>query len=116
MVDSPGREGLPPGAGAGPRPVTPRIRRIAWALAVTFDLLQWVLFPVTVEGGFSIVDDGLDLLAFATFTLLLGWHWHFLPSFITKLIPLVDLAPTWTLAVAWATHRPKPDPSPAGGP
>ncbi len=83
-------------------------RRWAWSLALTFDALQWILFPVTVEGGFSLVNDGLDLVAFLLFSLLLGWHWHFLPSFLTKLVPLVDLAPTWTLAVAWVTRTPLP--------
>ena len=87
------------------RTLDARTRRIAWALAVGFDLIQWVLFPVTVEGGFSLINDGLDLIAFATFSLLLGWHWHFLPSFVSKLVPVVDLAPTWTLAVAWVTRR-----------
>jgi len=31
---------------------------------------------------------------------LLGWHWEFLPSFLVKLVPGVDLVPFWTLAVA----------------
>jgi hypothetical protein len=31
---------------------------------------------------------------------LLGWHWEFLPSFLAKLVPGVDLVPLWTLAVA----------------
>ncbi len=31
---------------------------------------------------------------------LLGWHWEFLPSFLAKLAPGVDLVPFWTLAVA----------------
>jgi len=31
---------------------------------------------------------------------LLGWHWEFLPSFLGKLVPGVDLVPFWTLAVA----------------
>jgi hypothetical protein len=30
---------------------------------------------------------------------LLGWQWEFLPSFFGKLVPGVDLAPFWTLAV-----------------
>jgi hypothetical protein len=29
----------------------------------------------------------------------------FLPSFLIKLIPLVEIAPTWTLAVFIATRR-----------
>ena len=31
---------------------------------------------------------------------LLGWHWEFLPSFLAKLVPGVDLFPFWTMAVA----------------
>jgi len=31
---------------------------------------------------------------------LLGWHWEFLPSFLAKLVPGVDLVPFWTIAVA----------------
>jgi hypothetical protein len=30
---------------------------------------------------------------------LLGWHWEFLPSFLAKLVPGVDLVPFWTIAV-----------------
>ncbi len=90
-------------------PISPARRRLAWGLALAFDLIQWVLFPVTVEGGFSLVNDGLDLVAFVLFSAILGWHWHFLPSFLTKLVPLVDLAPTWTLAVGWVTRPRKPE-------
>jgi hypothetical protein len=31
---------------------------------------------------------------------LLGMHWEFLPSFLGKLVPGVDLVPFWSLAVA----------------
>ena len=31
---------------------------------------------------------------------LLGWHWEFLPSFLGKLVPGLDLVPLWTMAVA----------------
>jgi len=31
---------------------------------------------------------------------LLGWHWEFLPTFLGKLVPGVDLVPLWTMAVA----------------
>lgn len=30
---------------------------------------------------------------------LVGWHWEFLPSFLAKLVPGVDLVPFWTMAV-----------------
>ena len=32
--------------------------------------------------------------------MLLGWQWEFLPSFFAKLVPVVDLVPFWTMAVA----------------
>jgi len=40
---------------------------------------------------------------------LVGFHWAFLPSFVTKMLPFVDLAPTWTMALIIATrgrHQP----------
>jgi len=35
---------------------------------------------------------------------MLGWHLSFIPSFLVKLIPVGDLAPTWTIAVLIATR------------
>jgi hypothetical protein len=35
---------------------------------------------------------------------LIGWHWAFLPTFVSELIPLWDLVPTWTAAVFFATR------------
>jgi hypothetical protein len=35
---------------------------------------------------------------------LLGFHWAFLPSFVTEAVPWLNLAPLWTLAVALATR------------
>jgi hypothetical protein len=69
-------------------------------LAVLADALQIVVFPLFVEGAESPLDDVLDIAMGAVLTYLLGWHWEFLPSFFAKLIPGVDLAPLWTLAVA----------------
>jgi len=42
----------------------------------------------------------LDLVMGFAMVRLLGWHWEFLPSFLGKLVPGVDLVPLWTLAVA----------------
>jgi hypothetical protein len=53
-----------------------------------------------VQGAESPFDDLLDLGVGAVLIYLLGWHWEFLPSFLGKLVPGVDLAPFWTLAVA----------------
>jgi hypothetical protein len=69
-------------------------------LAVIADALQIAVFPIFVEGAESPADDFLDLGVGAVLSYLLGWHWEFLPSFLGKLVPGVDLVPLWTLAVA----------------
>src|ERR1017187_2579570 len=79
---------------AGPR------LRVALVLAIVADALQIVVFPLFVEGAESPADDILDLGIGAVLIYLLGWHWEFLPSFVAKLVPGVDLVPFWTLAVA----------------
>jgi hypothetical protein len=79
---------------AGPR------LRIAMILAIIADLLQIVVFPLFVAGAESPADDVVDLVIGAVMFYLLGWHWEFLPSFLAKLVPGVDLVPCWTIAVA----------------
>jgi hypothetical protein len=69
-------------------------------LAIVADALQIAVFPLFVEGAESPADDILDLGVGAVLAYLLGWHWEFLPSFLAKLVPGVDLVPLWTLAVA----------------
>jgi hypothetical protein len=72
----------------------------AMVLAVIADALQIVVFPMFVEGAMSPADDVLDFGVAALLVRLLGWHWEFLPSFLVKLVPGVDLVPFWTMAVA----------------
>lgn len=74
--------------------------RTAMVLAVIADALQIVIFPLFVEGAVSPADDMLDVGIAAAMVHLIGWHWEFLPSFLAKLVPGVDLVPLWTLAVA----------------
>lgn len=74
--------------------------RTAMVLAIVADALQIVVFPAFVAGAMSPADDVLDLGIGAMMVHLLGWHWEFLPSFLAKLVPGVDLVPFWTLAVA----------------
>jgi hypothetical protein len=69
-------------------------------LAVAADAMQMFVFPFFAEGAFSPADDILDLAVAAGLVRLLGWHWEFLPAFAGELVPGVDLAPFWTLAVA----------------
>jgi len=69
-------------------------------LAIIADALQIIVFPLFVEGALSPADDVLDFGVAALLVNLLGWHWEFLPSFLVKLMPGVDLVPFWTMAVA----------------
>jgi hypothetical protein len=73
--------------------------KTAMILAVIADALQILVFPSFVEGALSPADDILDFGIAALLINLLGWHWEFLPSFLAKLVPGVDLVPFWTMAV-----------------
>jgi hypothetical protein len=74
--------------------------RVALIVAIVADALQLIFLPLFVEGAESPADDVLDIGVGAVLVYLLGWHWEFLPSFLAKLVPGVDLVPFWTLAVA----------------
>jgi hypothetical protein len=81
--------------------LSPGIRfRAAMILAVVADVLQLAILPIFVEGAASPADDAVDLGVAGILFYLLGWHWEFLPSFLGKLVPGVDLVPLWSLAVA----------------
>jgi hypothetical protein len=69
-------------------------------LAVAADAVQILVLPLFAEGALSPADDVLDLAVGALMVRLLGWQWEFLPTFVAKLLPGVDLVPFWTLAVA----------------
>jgi len=72
---------------------------------VTADVVQIGLAPLFFEGGLSVFDALLDVVMAWTLTRLVGWHWAFLPAFLAELAPGVDLVPSWTLAVFFATRR-----------
>jgi hypothetical protein len=81
--------------------ISPRTRfQVAMVLALVADALQIVVLPLFIEGAESPSDDLLDLGVGFAMVRLLGWHWEFLPSFLAKLVPGVDLVPFWTLSVA----------------
>ena len=78
---------------------------LARGIAVAADALQLALIPTGSFAGFvDPVDDVLDVVVAFVLTALLGWHIAFVPSFIVKVIPFADLAPTWTIAVLIATR------------
>lgn len=81
---------------------------LAVAIALASDAVQIAVFPLFVEGAVSPWNDGLDGLVGLTLTLLVGWHWAFLPSLVAELVPGIVVVPTWTAAillVAWKKHR-----------
>jgi hypothetical protein len=97
--------------------VTPAARRAAWLIALAADAIQIVFFPMFAGGAVSFLNDGLDLVVAFVLTMLLGWHIAFLPALVTELIPGVDLVPTWTAAVFFATRGMRTsDPAPPGAP
>lgn len=77
---------------------------LAFAIAIGVDAIQVGLMPIFSEGFASPADDFLDAVACIILTMMLGWHFAFMPSFLFKLIPMVDLAPTWTIAVLIASR------------
>jgi len=84
---------------------------IARSVGIGADLLQIVIFPMVWAGAASPIDDVFDAAVAVAMVALVGWHWAFLPSFLAKLIPGMDLVPTWTAAVLIATRNWK-----SGGP
>ena len=96
-----------PAAGARPRDVrdvTSSSVKAARFLAIAADVAQIVVFPLFVGGAASPGDDALDLRVAGVMVRLLGWHWAFLPTFFAELVPGLDLVPTWTAAVFFATR------------
>lgn len=80
--------------------------RAARLLAIAADVLQIAVFPLFAPGIASPVNDALDVAVAGVLTWLVGWHWSFLPSFAAELVPGLDLIPTWTAAVLFATRGP----------
>lgn len=77
----------------------------ARVLAVVADAVQLGLLPLFAPGATSPVNDALDVAVGAAMIALVGWNWVFLPTFLTELVPFVDLAPTWTVAAFIATRN-----------
>ncbi len=79
-------------------------RKAALTIAVLPDAIQMAVFPFFVEGALSPLNDLLDIAVAWLLTKLLGWHWAFLPTFVSELVPGLDLVPSWTLAVLYVTR------------
>ncbi len=91
-------------------PPTPRPLLAPWRvwtariLALVADGVQLGFIPIFGPGAVSPFDDALDVGVAAALTLLVGWHWSFLPAFAVELVPVANLVPTWTGAALLATR------------
>jgi hypothetical protein len=79
-----------------PPVLTPNRVRLAYAIAVTTDALQFLLGPI----GWAGADEVLDVAATALIWRVLGFHPLLLPTFLIELLPVSDMLPTWTGCVA----------------
>lgn len=77
---------------------------MAWLIALTADALQLGLFPLFAGGALEGVDLALDGIVALLLVALCGFHPAFLPTAIAEALPIVDLVPSWTLAVAFVTR------------
>ncbi len=78
-------------------PVLTRSRVLtAYAIAVATDLLQLALGPF----GWMFVDEILDVIAMLGISRAIGFHVLLLPTFALEFLPITDMLPTWTGAVA----------------
>jgi hypothetical protein len=96
-----------------PPVLTPGRVRLAYAVAVATDALQFLLGPI----GWAGADEILDLAAAALMWGVLGFHPLLLPTFLVELLPVADMLPTWTGCVALVIglrRRQQIDPPPPG--
>src|SRR5499427_5592001 len=79
------------------QPVLTRARiGAAYAVAIGTDVLQFALGPF----GWLFVDEILDVVAMIAISRAIGFHVLLLPTFAIELLPITDMLPTWTGAVA----------------
>lgn len=76
--------------------LTPSRVRLAYAVAICTDVLQFVLGPL----GWVGADEVLDVAAAAATWRLLGFSPLLLPTFTIEFLPIADMLPTWTACVA----------------
>jgi hypothetical protein len=77
----------------------------ARVIAIVADVVQLGFIPIFAEGAASPINDALDVAVAITMIALVGRHWVFIPAFVAELVPVADLAPSWTVAVLIATRN-----------
>jgi len=87
------------------RPISRKRIWIARGIAVLADAIQIGFMPFFAEGFASPANDVLDVVVALLLILLVGWHIAFVPTFVVKMLPFADIAPTWTIAVLIATRN-----------
>lgn len=104
-IEEPAVERIPHRPDPGRTPLDSGRRRLALVIAIGVDLIQWLAIPLFILGGASPWNDAIDVIVAIVMIRLVGFHWAFLPAFAAELIPGVDLVPSWTAAVWFATRR-----------
>lgn len=69
---------------------------LALAIALGSDFLQIAVLPAE----WLFLQQFVDVAAMVLTTLVLGFHWLLLPTFIVEFVPVIDMLPTWTGCVA----------------
>ena len=87
------------------RMLTERRIRLARSIAIAADALQIVVFPFFIPGFLSPLNIAVDCVVALWMCVLLGWHIAFIPAFLVEDVPFLNLAPTWTIAVFFATRN-----------
>jgi hypothetical protein len=70
--------------------------RLAYAIGVATDVLQFLLGPL----GWAGADELLDVAAMIALWRVIGFHPLLLPTFAIEFLPMTDVLPTWTGCVA----------------
>lgn len=93
------------------RLVTSTQARLAMGLAILVDLMQApatvAQLSVALAAPVEVVDMAVDAIVAIVMTRLLGFHWALAPGFLAEIVPVVDIAPSWTLAVMAVTSARK---------
>lgn len=94
-----------------PRLITSTQARFAMLLAIAVDLMQApatvAQLSVALAAPVEVIDMAVDAIVAIVMTRLLGFHWALAPGFLAEIVPVVDIAPSWTIAVYAVTQARK---------